>query len=297
MAAPTVDPRGLLLVFGSAAVWSFGGSIARFITVADSFTVMFWRGVWAVAFLLGFLLLRDGARGAFRLFVTMGWPGLVVASCFAFASGAYVVALSYTTVANILLIQAGVPLIAALMGWGLFGERIGLATWMAIGAVLLGVGVMVSDSISSGGSMIGSILAVGMSLAFSCTTVMTRRYAHVRMTPAGCLGMAFTVLFAIPQASGFAVDPTNMALLFAFGAVNLGVGMALFATGVRLVPATIAALIGTSEPVLGPIFVWLIHGETPSMQVILGGGVVMIGLVGHLGWQLRGQRKLSAASG
>jgi drug/metabolite transporter (DMT)-like permease len=73
--------------------------------------------------------------------------------------------------------------------------------------------------------------------------------------------------------------------------------MALFATGVRLVPATIAALIGTSEPVLGPIFVWLIHGETPSMQVILGGGIVMIGLVGHLGWQLRGQRKLSATSG
>jgi drug/metabolite transporter (DMT)-like permease len=67
--------------------------------------------------------------------------------------------------------------------------------------------------------------------------------------------------------------------------------MALFATGVRLVPATVAALIGTLEPVLGPIGVWLVHDETPSMRVILGGTIVMGGLVGHLAWQYLAQRR------
>ena len=288
---PALNPRGLLMVFGSAAVWSIGGTIVRFISIEDSWTIVFWRGIWATSFLLGFLLVRDGMQGSWRLFCDMGKPGLAVAVCFALASTAYVVALAYTTVANVLLVQAGVPLLAALTGWILFGERIGLATWVAIAAVITGVTVMISESFTGQASPIGAILAVIVALAVTGSTVLTRRFSHVRMTPACCLGMALTVLVAAPQAGGFAVSGVDMALLFAFGAINLGVGMALFATGVRLVPATVAALIGTLEPVLGPIGVWLVHDETPSMRVILGGTIVMGGLVGHLAWQYLAQRR------
>jgi drug/metabolite transporter (DMT)-like permease len=156
---------------------------------------------------------------------------------------------------------------------------------------------MVSDSFGGGGgSPIGSALAVIMALSFAGSTVLTRRFAHVRMTPACCVGMTFTVLLAATQAGGLAVDATQMALLFAFGAINLGVGMALFVTGARLVPAAIAALVGTVEPVIGPFFVWLIHGETPSARVLLGGAIVILGLTGHLGWQYLSQRRVSAAA-
>jgi drug/metabolite transporter (DMT)-like permease len=78
-----------------------------------------------------------------------------------------------------------------------------------------------------------------------------------------------------------------MALLFAFGALNLGLGMVLFATGARLVPAAIAALIGTTEPVLGPLWVWLIHDETPSRATLLGGAIIVLALLSHLLWQRR----------
>jgi len=291
---PPLDLRGLALVFGSAVVWSAGGSIVRFITIDDSWTVVFWRGIWAAGFLLLFLLLRDGVGGTVLLFRRMGWPGLAVAACFAIASSTYVVALAYTTVANVLLVQAGVPLIAALIAWTIFGERIGPATWVAIAAVIAGVAVMVSDSFGGGGSPIGAALAIVVALAFSGSTVLTRRYAHVRMTPACCLGMALTVVIAAPQAGGFAVSSENMGLLFLFGAVNLGVGMALFVTGARLVPATIAALVGVMEPVIGPIGVWLIHGETPSLRVLIGGAIVVAALLGHLAWQFLGAR-VSAA--
>ena len=291
MSMPALNPRGLLMVFGSAAVWSIGGTIVRFISIEDSWTIVFWRGIWATSFLLGFLLVRDGMQGSWRLFCDMGKPGLAVAVCFALASTAYVVALAYTTVANVLLVQAGVPLLAALTGWILFGERIGLATWVAIAAVITGVTVMISESFTGQAAPIGAVLAVVVALAVTGSTVLTRRFSHVRMTPACCLGMALTVLVAAPQAGGFATSGVDMALLFAFGAINLGVGMALFATGVRLVPATVAALIGTLEPVLGPIGVWLVHDETPSMRVILGGTIVMGGLVGHLAWQYLAQRR------
>ena len=187
----------------------------------------------------------------------MGLPGLAVAVCFATASTAFVVALAYTTVANILLMQAGVPLVAALIAWAVFRERVSLATWAAIAAVICGVGIMVSESFNGQVSPIGDSLALLISVMFSIATVITRRFAHVRMTPATCLGAILAASFAATQVGDLAVSPRDMGFLFAFGAINLGLGLAFFATGARLVPAAVAALLGTFEPILGPIWVWL----------------------------------------
>ena len=122
MQAAAFDRRGALLVLGSATAWSFGGTIARYLSVSESWTVVFWRAFFASVFLLWFMLHRQGLRGTLQLFRAMGWAGVAVGACFALASTCFVVALSYTTVANILLIQAGVPLIAALMAFLLLGK-------------------------------------------------------------------------------------------------------------------------------------------------------------------------------
>src|SRR5690606_330627 len=130
--------------------WSFGGAIGRFLEIDDSWMVIFWRSLWAAVFLIGFMLWRDGMRGTVALFRGMGIPGIAVATCFAVASTSFVVALGYTTVANILLMQAGVPLLAALISWVVFRQRVNWATWIAIACVVLGVGIMVSDSLRGG---------------------------------------------------------------------------------------------------------------------------------------------------
>jgi drug/metabolite transporter (DMT)-like permease len=288
---PALSPRdervGSLLVFLSALMWSFGGTIARFIEASDSWTVVFWRSVWAVAFLLAFMAWRDGFRGTLGLFRSMGLPGLAVACCFATASTCFVVALGYTTVANILLMQAGVPLLAALFAWILFRERVSRATWLAIAAVIVGVAIMVSESLGGAVSPIGDGLALVIAVAFATATVITRRFSNVRMTPATCLGAALAAAFAGIQASAFAVSPRDMGFLFAFGVVNLGLGLAFFATGARLIPAAMAALLGTFEPLLGPIWVWLVHGEVPSARTIVGGAVVFAALLVHLTLEFR----------
>ncbi|MEP9396909.1 DMT family transporter [Mesorhizobium sp. KR2-14] len=282
---------GILLVFLSALMWSFGGAIARFIETGDSWSVVFWRSCWAAAFLIGFMVWRDGWRGMLRLFGSMGLPGLAVAVCFATASSSFVVALAYTTVANILLMQAGVPLVAALIAWAVFRERVSLATWAAIAAVICGVGIMVSESFNGQVSPIGDSLALLISVMFAIATVITRRFAHVRMTPATCLGAILAASFAATQVADFAVSPRDMGFLFAFGVINLGLGLALFATGARLVPAAVAALLGTFEPILGPVWVWLIHGEVPSARTIVGGAVVFSALLVHIGLEFRRQAR------
>ena len=283
------DRRGALLVFGSAAVWSFGGAIARFLQVSDSWTVIFWRSIAAALFLLGFMLRREGWHGTRLLFASMGWPGVGVGVCFATASIAFVVALAHTTVANILLMQAGAPLFAALMAFVLFRERVSGATWLAIAAVIAGVATMVSDSIAGRVSPLGDGLALLISVAFAGATVLTRRHANVRMMPAVFLGCLIAITVAGARAGSFQVGATDAVLLFVFGALNLGLGMVLFVTGVRLLPAALGALIGTAEPVLGPLWVWLAHGEVPSGRTLVGGTVVIVALLAHLAWQFRQQ--------
>lgn len=288
-----IDKRGALWVFGSAAIWSFGGAIARFLSVTDSWTIIFWRSLFAALFLLGFMLQREGRSGTRQMFASMGWPGLGVAICFAIASMAFVVALAYTTVANILLMQAGAPLFAALMTYVLFREKIGAATWVAIVAVMAGVGIMVSDSIQGRVSPVGDGLALLISVVFSAATVLTRRHANVPMMPAVFLGAVICLAVAGALAGGMAVSATDAALLFVFGALNLALGMMLFVTGVRLLPAALAALIGTAEPVLGPVWVWLVHGEVPTSRTLVGGSVVILALLLHLGWQFRQQSQVT----
>ncbi|TIO47546.1 MAG: DMT family transporter, partial [Mesorhizobium sp.] len=162
-----------------------------------------------------------------------------------------------TTVANILLMQAGVPLLAAMLAWVLFRERVTPGTWVAIAAVITGVAIMVSESLDGAVSPIGDGLALLIAVMLSFATVITRRFAHVRMVPATCLGALLAGAFAASQATEFTVSGRDMGFLFAFGVINLGVGLAFFAMGARLVPAAVAALLGTFEPILGPIWVWL----------------------------------------
>ncbi len=141
-------------------------------------------------------------------------------------------------------------------------------------------------------TVIGGIgLALLIAIMFSVATVITRRFAHVRMTPATCLGTILAAAFATSQASTFAVSAHDMGFLFAFGVVNLGLGLAFFATGARLVPAALAALLGTFEPILGPIWVWLVHSEVPSTRTIIGGAIVITALLVHLALEFSRQAR------
>ena len=202
------------------------------------------------------MLWRDGARGTLALFRGMGLPGLAVALCFATASTSFVVALAYTTVANILLMQAGVPLIAALICLGCcFAKRSPRRPGLAIAAVIAGVAIMVSESFTGDVSPVGDGLALLIAVVFSIATVITRRFAHVRMTPATCLGTIFAA--PLPPRRPRASPPRSPTWRSCLPSAPLISGSAwrCFATGARLIPAAFAALLGTlrnhSRPDLG----------------------------------------------
>lgn len=278
----TQERTGAALVFGSAVAWSFGGAIARFLDIPDSWTIVFWRCLFAGLFLVGFLIARDGPRATIRAYRTMGLPGLVVGIGFAVASVSFIIAIGYTTVANVVLIQAVTPLIAALLAWIVYRERITPSTWIAIAAVFVGVAIMVSGSLGEGSSWIGTALAVLIPIVYAVATVVTRRYQNVRQTPGVSLGCLLAVLVSATQASSFHVTWSELLILIAFGVCNLGLGMALWATGARMVPSALAALLGTAETMLSPVWVAIFHHEIPGIETVIGGLIVLVALLGYL---------------
>jgi drug/metabolite transporter (DMT)-like permease len=138
-------------------------------------------------------------------------------------------------------------------------------------------------------SPIGDGLALLIATVFACATVITRHHAHVAMMPAVCLGTLIAAVVSGSIVKSFGVSTGDFGLLILFGAANLGLGMALFVSGARLLPSALAALIGTAEPVLGPVWVWLMHGEVPGARTLIGGSIVFAALLTHLGWQFHQQ--------
>jgi drug/metabolite transporter (DMT)-like permease len=267
--------RGALLVAGGALAWSSAGLIVR-ATATDAWTTLFWRSLFASLFLLAYVAIRD--RGAVVAgFRRLGVPGLGVALSFATSMGCFILALKETSVAHVLIFQAAAPFVAALLAWAWLGERVGWRSGLAIAATLVGILVMVSDSLAQG-RLWGDLLSAVMGVSFAVMVVLARRHRDVPMTAATCLATCLTGLVSLPFAS-FALAPGDLVLLALFGFGQMGLGLIMFTAGVRLIPAADAGLITIVEVILAPIWVWLAFGEDPGGRAIIGGAIVLAAVV------------------
>jgi len=272
--------RGALLVSAAALIWSTGGLIVRSLHSVDAWTTVFWRGIAACVFLLAFVAIRE-RRNTVRAFLRIGWPGVIVALCYASGSTALVMAFTLTTVADTLVIMSSAPLLAAVLGWAVLGEQVRVTSWLAMLACVVGIGLMVSDSQASG-SILGDLVAGVIALGQAIAGVTLRRHRSVQMAPAMCGATLLTALAAAPLATPLMVTAGDMALLTLFGAGQLGLGFAFFSFGAPLIPVAEAALLGVLEPIFGPFWVWLLLGEVPSRGAVVGGIIVLSALAVHI---------------
>ncbi|HUL08372.1 MAG TPA: DMT family transporter [Candidatus Acidoferrum sp.] len=282
--ATALHRRGLLLVAGAALVWSSGGLLARMIET-DPWTKLFWRSVFACISLLAYAWFKNRGR-LVATFRELGWPGMLLGLCFATASTGFIVGLDYTTVANILFTQAAAPFIAGLLGWVLLREQVKVHSWIAMAVALAGIGVISHGSLEAG-NVVGNLLAITCALGFAGAIVTTRRFKHLRMAPATCLATLFCALVSLPFARLSAPDTSDFAYLFLFGCGQMGLGLVLFTSGVRLIPGAEAGLISILESILSPLWVWVFLSETPSVDTLVGGAIVLGAIVVHtlLDWR------------
>jgi drug/metabolite transporter (DMT)-like permease len=151
---------------------------------------------------------------------------------------------------------------------------------------MCGIALMASESLGRG-SIAGDFVALLIAFSYAAAIVTMRRYHEIRMAPAACWGAAIATVASLPLAIPLSVSAHDLPLLIFFGVGQLGLGMALFVTGVGLIPAAHSALIGMIEPVLGTIWVWLAFGERPASTALIGGTIVMVSIAGNTLVRLR----------
>lgn len=273
--AHALHRRGILFATLAGLIWSSGAAIARGIET-DPWTTIFWRSVFAFLFLSAYVALRNQGR-IVSVFIAMGWPGVVMAVSFATASSSFVIALEHTSVAHVLFLTGVAPFIAAILSRVLFREPLKRRTLIAMAAACLGLGIMAGGATEGG--LYGDMFALLMATGFAVGTVVMRRYHQVRMTPAAGLAALFAASFALFQGVDYSPGVRDMGLLVLFGIGQLGIGLAFFTAGARLIPAAEAALCSLLELALGPVWVWLIYREVPDDYALVGGLLIIAALV------------------
>lgn len=282
----SVHRLGVLLVVISAVAWSVSGIFARMLTVDAWTTVSLRAAIGAIYMAIGLVYVHRGdSLAAIR---SIGWFGLAVSACASLSMLFYVGALYHTTVANVAVLYATTPFLAAALAWLIMREKASRRTMVATTVALLGVVVMVWGSFGSS-HLLGDAMAFGMAASFAIVAVVARARPGLEMLPVNLFCCLITALAGLPFASPLAATSQDWLVLAIFAFTSIPLGFFTFLAGARRIPAAESGLITTLDVVLAPLWVYLIFAENPGPAALLGGAIVLTAVVWHIlgGWRPR----------
>jgi drug/metabolite transporter (DMT)-like permease len=290
----TASSRGVALALMVAApvLWSSAGVVTRHIQKAEPFEQVFWRSLFAFAFVFLFLLARR--TNPWTAVRAAGWPGLASGLMWAIMFTAFLFALSLTTTANALVVMSVSPLLTVLFAKMFLNDPVPLRTWLAAGAAAVGIAWMFSAGLSA--HYTGMAIAFLIPVAAAINVVILRASAaKLDLVPAVMLGGALSCLIALPFALPFSATPRDVALLAFLGITQLGLPCMLLVLASRALLAPEIALLSLLEVVLGPLWVWLGAGEEPGGATLVGGAIVLAALAANELAAMRMRSYVSAA--
>lgn len=268
---------GAILVVASALAFSLAGVLTKMIS-ADAWTISVWRGLVGgvlITAYVGWLGRARPARDSFRL----GWRGWLLASVGSVASVAFIFSFKLTYIANVAVIYASVPFMAAALAWWLLREKLKRRTVVAAVVSVAGVAIVVGGGLGSP-NLTGDAVALSMTLMNALYMVLIRAFRDSPVVLAG--GVSALQLFVV---GWFVVDPLALSqddgvLLVLFG-LAFAVAVVLWTEGTRLIPASEAGLLGSAETPFAVALAWLLLAELPPLASFLGGGIVLAAVFGH----------------
>lgn len=192
----------------------------------------------------------------------------------------FVAATKNTTAANAILIQYTAPIYVALLGAWLLKEKVRLLDWLTIVLAIGGMLLFFLDDISMEG-IFGNILAAGSGLAFALFAIFMRMQKDGSPIESVVLGNILTAVIGLPFLFQDMPDGKGWFFLVVLGVVQLGLPYILYAKAIRHVTALEATLIPIIEPILNPVWVFLILGEAPGKLAVIGGIIVIVVVTGR----------------
>jgi drug/metabolite transporter (DMT)-like permease len=277
----TSQRRAAFCIFGATALWSTAGLFMHMLAT-QAWTILFWRSLFGAIFVAGFTFLR-GERVLICETLAIGRLGLVASILSAAAMLAFIPALRHTSVANVALIFATLPLVIAIMSRLLMDEPLSARSSAACVGVLLGAAVIFWGSASaSEAGLIGDVLAVVMTVAMALMAVALRLYQGRSVVGVVMLSNLMTTVCAALMATSLTVSLWELAILACFGLFQMALGLVLFSVGARSLPSAQVALITTLEAPLSPLWVWLFFDDRPKIATVLGGALVLCTTTSYL---------------
>ena len=250
-----------------ATLWSLGG---LFIKLVD-WTAL---GIAGARSLLGGLTILIFVR---KPNITFSAPQILAALCNAGTMILFVYANKLTTSANAILLQYGAPLYVALFAWILLGERPRWEHWIGLVLILGGMTLFFQEKVSPGNSL-GNLLAILSGFTFAFYAIFMRMQKSGSPVESILLSHLLVFLFSLP--SILATPPrfsgTGWVSLVVLGVFQIGVSSVLFARGIKGITTLQAMLITTLEPILNPLWVFLVLGETPTRNALWGGSMILL---------------------
>ena len=291
--------RAVLMMVVVTLMWSIAGVVVRQLESARSFEVTFWRSAFTVVALAILLSWLRGLKPLVQSLRAGGRTLWVSGLCWAVMFTAFMLALTLTTVANVLVTMAISPLLTAVISCAVLGHRLAARTWVAIVAAGLGIAWMYAHEVSGSDArnLLGTMIALGVPVAAAINWTLLQhsrnianRDPNLDLLPAVLIGAAISALVTLPLAVPFATSPHDLAWLALLGVVQLSIPCLMSVVAARNLSAPEASLLALLEVIFGVAWAWWGADETPTVHVLSGAALVLGALAANETLALRSSR-------
>jgi drug/metabolite transporter (DMT)-like permease len=283
--------RAVAAMVAATLMWSMAGVVTRHLDSASTFEATAWRSFFNATALIvvlgrlrGFAALAATLRSGDRMLWLSG-------ACWAVMFTAFMVAITMTTVANVLVTMAIAPLLTALVARVVLGQRLPTRTWAAIVVAGVGIGWMYTHEFALVDlrQLAGTAVALGVPVAaaINWTVIQRSRRGEVDLLVAVLIGAVVSTLVTAPLALPLRASGHDIALLALLGVAQLAIPCLVAVAAARSLAAPEAALLSLLEIIFGVTWTWLGADEVPGPHVLAGGALVVAALVANEGLALR----------
>ncbi|MGE0279754.1 MAG: DMT family transporter [Rhizobiaceae bacterium] len=262
---------GVLLILTSTAFFAIAGVFTKMVS-ADAWVIAGWRGLVGSVLISAYVFWRH-RRESRPLQLRLDGRGWFLVVIGALASALFIVSLKNTYVANVAVIYATAPFMAAPIAWFVLRERV--TTVMIVASALSLVGVAVTVSAGLGGARLaGDLLAVVMTMMFAIYVVAIKAFRDTPVQWAAALSAFVLFLASWIMSDPLSISARDLMLCSLFG-FTFATAMMLMAEGAKMIPIAETALIGTLDVPFAIGFAWLLIGEIPPWHSMIGAVVVV----------------------
>lgn len=265
--------KGLLITTVAVLLVAPDALFVRLID-ASGLTIAFWR-LFLPGSLLALGLLAFKGTAPFAVVFSTGWIGVLYMAGAGLSGVLFTLAVSLTSVANVVFIVASLPVFASVYSRIFLSEPISRRMLLTMAAVMMGLAIIAFGSgETENASLMGDALALSVSALFAAALTAARRARHVSMVPAAAMGYVLSALLILPFAEPFSVPDAHVSLVAAHAGFILGSSV-LLAVGPRYITSAEVGLLVLLESALAPLLVWFFVGENPGHFALTGGAVVI----------------------